>query len=142
VHLQGDRVRDMTGQLYLAVDGGGTKTHVCVSCEGLVVDGYAGASNAQDVGVQQAVTECVQCFASQPTGFLMLYESCSLSLMGSRVKRAVQAALSELEMAGVVVETDDRCPVAFTTVWICVSARTCTSITGTCTHPIVMVLSA
>ncbi|RSH90984.1 hypothetical protein EHS25_010160 [Saitozyma podzolica] len=84
----------MTRQLYLAVDGGGTKTHACISLEGLVVDGYAGASNAQDVGVQQAVTE---------------------------VKRAVQAALSKLEKAGVGKETDDRCPVAFTTAWICLA---------------------
>jgi N-acetylglucosamine kinase-like BadF-type ATPase len=58
----------MTRQLYLAVDGGGTKTHACISCEGLVVDGYAGASNAQDVGVRQAVTECVQSFASFQPG--------------------------------------------------------------------------
>jgi hypothetical protein len=54
----------------------------------------------------------------------------------------VQAALSKLEKAGVGKETDDRCPVAFTTAWICVSTRTCTSASGTCTHTVHMVLSA
>jgi N-acetylglucosamine kinase-like BadF-type ATPase len=59
----------MTRQLYLAVGGGGTKTHACISLEGLVVDGYAGASNAQDVGVQQAVTEWVHFASFNQPGF-------------------------------------------------------------------------
>ncbi|KAL7423399.1 hypothetical protein Q5752_002703 [Cryptotrichosporon argae] len=43
--------------VYLAVDGGGTKTHAAIVIGSNVHSGFAGASNPQDVGVANAVHE-------------------------------------------------------------------------------------
>jgi N-acetylglucosamine kinase-like BadF-type ATPase len=52
--------------LYLGVDGGGTKTHIAIINQqrGLVCEGYAGASNPLRVGIEPAVANIISAINS------------------------------------------------------------------------------